>query len=297
MSNHQQTAEEKSMLALLWNKLPVIIRAVIVGLIVATAGTLPWAFLVRLNLDHLPSVPWSIIPAAIYLWLFWKYIKGAGWPASTSESRKNLLRANPLSSEVWGAAILAGILGLVSLVLFSGVLNRMVKLPQQDISELSHVPSITVGFMVLMGSAVAGVVEESAFRGFMQKPIEQRHGPWVAILVTGIMFGLLHYSHPETTLALMPFYFFVAAIYGMLAWLTNSIFPGMILHALGDVFSGLNLLTTGQLEWQTDKTPQLLIWEAGADASFWFLCIALIVVGGITIWAYMMLQNTVKKGN
>ena len=296
MDNGKQ-AVDKPKLLLYWSQLPVIVRATITGIVVAAAGTVPWALLVRLNLDHLPSVPWSIIPAAIYLWFFWKYVKGAGWPSSTSYSRKNLLRANPLSSDVWGAAILAGILGLISLVLFSGVLNRIVKLPQQDISELSHIPSTTVLFMVLMGSAVAGVVEESAFRGFMQKPIEQRHGPWVAILVTGILFGLLHYSHPETTLALMPFYFFVATIYGMLAWLTNSILPGMILHAIGDVFSGLNLLTTGQSEWQTDKIPQLLIWETGADTSFWLLFVALIIAGAITIWAYMMLQKAVRKEN
>lgn len=278
-----------------WNRLPVIIKAIITGVLVAAAGTLPWAYLVRLNIDHLPSVPWSIIPTLIYLWFFWKYVNGKGWPQSTAAIRKKLLRANELSGDIWGAAIMAGILGLISLVLFSGLLSRMIRMPQQDASGVENVPVASLFFMVVMGSIVAGVTEESAFRGYMQKPIEQRHGPLIAILVTGIMFGLLHYSHPETTIELMPFYFFVATIYGMLAYLTNSILPGIILHTVGDIFGGLDLLLRGQSEWQTSIIPKPLIWETGPDTSFWFSFTGLIAVGTITVWAYMRLAKEVRS--
>ena len=290
-----QAHSNKSGLSLYWKKLPVIIRAVFTGVIVAAAGTLPWALLVRINIDHFPSIPWSVIPAAIYLWFFWKYIKGSGWPLSTAAIRKKMLRANSLSSEVWGAAIAAGLLGLVSLVLFSGLLNRIVRLPQQDVSEMTKIPFISIFFMIIMGSVVAGVVEESAFRGYMQKPIEQKHGPVLAILITGIIFGLMHYSHPETTLALMPFYFFVATIYGMLAYITNSILPGMILHTIGDIFGGLEVLLSGQSEWQTSPTPKPLIWETGIDASFILLLAGMIVSVLITVWAYIKLDKEVKN--
>jgi len=292
-----QASPDKSKLHLLWIKIPVIIRSVLSGIIVAAAGTLPWALLVRINIDHFPSIPWSVLPASIYLWFFWRYIKGAGWPKSTSLIRKELLRANSLSSEVWGAAIAAGLLGLISLLIFSGLLNRIVKLPQQDVSELKHVPFISLFFMIVMGSAVAGVVEESAFRGYMQKPIEQKHGPVLAITVSGIVFSLMHYSHAETTFALMPFYFFVATIYGMLAYITNSILPGMILHAAGDVFAGLQVLVSGQSEWQTSSTPQPLIWETGIDTQFLLLLSGMIVIGAITVWAYIKLDKEVKNRN
>jgi membrane protease YdiL (CAAX protease family) len=293
MSNYQQTDTLKP--GLIWNRLPVLVRAIITGVIIAAAGTIPWAFFVRLNLDHFSSVPWSVIPASIYLWFFWKYVNGAGWPRSTAEIRKKIVRANQLSSEVWGAAIIAGILGLVSLIIFSGLLNRIVKLPQQDVSELSHVPFASMFFILLMSAAVAGVTEESAFRGYMQKPIEQRHGPVIAIFVTGIVFGLMHYTHPETTLTLMPFYIFVAVIYGTLAYITNSILPGMILHAVGNVFGGLDLLLRGQSEWQRSASPQPLIWESGADTSFWLSCAGLIVIGAITVWAYINVAKEMKR--
>lgn len=281
----------------IWNRLPVMLRAVISGILVAAAGTLPWAFLARLNIDHLSSIPWSVPVEIICLWFFWKYVSGKGWPKSTSIFRKNVLRANPLPDGAWGTAIVAGMLGLVCLVLFSGLWGRFVRLPQQDISELSHVPYISVVFMILMGSVVAGVVEESAFRGYMQKPIEERHGPWVAIIITGIFFSLLHYSHPETTLSLMPFYFFVGTIYGMLAWLTKSILPGIILHVFGDIFGGLELLTTGQSEWQRPVVPKPLVWESGPDTSFWMLCIGFLIVGTVTIFAYKAVAREMRGGS
>ena len=113
----------------LWNRLPAIVRAVIVGLAVAGAGTTPWAVLVNANTKHLPTIPWAVVPTAFYLWLFWRYIRGAGWPRSTAEARRTSCRANPLPDDLWVLSLLAGVLGLASLVLFMRVMNRLVTLP------------------------------------------------------------------------------------------------------------------------------------------------------------------------
>ena len=281
----------------LWQRSPVIIKAVLSGASAAIIGTVTWALLVKANLELFPNVPWSLIPAAFFLWIFWRYLRGEWRPKSTSATRRKNLRANPLSGEVWGSAIFAGIIGLAALLLFMRVMNRMVKLPQQQIADSIPIPPVTLFFLLLMGSAVAGIVEEAAFRGYMQGPIEKRHGPWIAISITGILFGLAHFTHPETTIALMPFYFGVAVIYGMMAYLTNSILPGMVLHAVGDVLGGLDLLTRGQSEWQTSPRPEPLVWQAGADTSFWVSCIIFIIVFGAAIWAYSSLASLVRKTN
>jgi membrane protease YdiL (CAAX protease family) len=42
---------------------------------------------------------------------------------------------------------------------------------------------------VILSTLVAGVVEETAFRGYVQGGIERRHGPVVAILVTVACLG------------------------------------------------------------------------------------------------------------
>lgn len=105
-----------------------------------------------------------------------------------------ILRAHRLSGNVWGSALLAGGLGLVALVLLHRVMNRLVSLPQQQLPDLSQIPVLTLLCFLLMGSAVAGIVEEASFRRYMQGPIERRHGPVVAILVTGTLFGFAHFT-------------------------------------------------------------------------------------------------------
>ena len=68
----------------LWFRLPVVVRAVISGVVVSLVGTLPWALLVRWNQRVLLTVPWAVMPMGIYLWLYWKYLSGAGWPRATA---------------------------------------------------------------------------------------------------------------------------------------------------------------------------------------------------------------------
>jgi len=172
----------------LWQRIPVILKAVLSGALVAIVGTVTWALLVKANLTWIPHIPWSLIPASFLLWIYWRYLNGSGWPRSTSELRKRNLRAHALSDNVWASAILAGIIGLVALLLFMRVMNRMIRLPQQQLTASDPIPAVTLIFLLLMGSVVAGVVEEAAFRGYMQGPIEKKHGPVIAILITGVFF-------------------------------------------------------------------------------------------------------------
>lgn len=143
----------------LWRRFPVLVQAVFIGGVVATAGTGPWALLSWANLKYFPSVPWSIPPTALYLWLFWRYVGGAGWPRSTADIRRASLRANRLSDDVWGAALFAGLLGLVAVVLLLRVMSRLVVVPRQQLPDSSQIPFVTLLAMLLMSAVVAGVAE------------------------------------------------------------------------------------------------------------------------------------------
>ncbi len=275
----------------LWHRLPVVVRAVLTGSVVAAAGTTPWAVLVSANAKHWSDVPWAVPPTALYLWLFWRYVRGAGWPRSTSEARRTYARANRVPDDLWGPALLAGVLGLVALLMLQGVLSRLVSLPPQHDLDVSRYPAATVLLWALMGAVVAGVVEETALRGYLQRPIEHRHGPVVAILVTGIVFGLMHFTHPEVTVVLLPYYLAVAAVYGALAHLTDSTLPSMFLHAGGNLFSAVGLFLGGRSEWQLSSAPKPLIWETGPDASFWVTRVAFLAVGAMAVWAYSSLSR------
>ena len=281
----------------LWRRLPVVVRAVLTGLVAATAGTTPWAVLVSANSKHWSAIPWAVPPTALYVWLYWRYVRGAGWPRSTAEARRTNSRANPLSEEVWGMALFAGGLGLLAVVLLQIVLNRLVTLPQQRDLDASQFPLVTVVAWVFMSAIVAGVTEEASFRGYMQGPIERRHGPVIAILVTGTLFGFAHFTHPDVTLILMPFYLAVAAVYGALAYLTNSIFPSIVLHAGGNVVAAFGLFTQGRSAWHASSTPQPPIWDSGADASFWASLVAALMVAAAAVWAYAGLARVTRNAS
>jgi len=271
----------------IWWRIPALVRAVAAGLAVGLLGTFPWARLIVANTKYLPNVPWAVPAMACILVAWWLYFaKGRGWPDATAEARRRCGRANRVRADLWGPALGAGTLGLLTTILLQGVLGRLVTLPQQQDLDPSQYPVLTVFAWVVMSAVVAGVVEETAFRGYIQGGIERRHGLTTAILVTGSLFGLSHFTHPEVGLVLLPFYLTVAAVYGLMAAATNSTYPSMVLHAGGNVFSAFSLFTQGRSEWQLTAVPPPTIWQAGIDGSFLANLAMLAVAGAATVMAY-----------
>jgi len=272
--------------------LKVIVRAVLIGMLVAIAGTIPRNIIFAANLRYYPIVPWAVPLTAVYLWFFWRYLNGAGPPESTAEERRTSLRANRVSLRVWVWSLLAGGLGIVALVIAFHVANRMIVLPQQQLPDLTQVPKFTILSLLLMAAPIAGIVEEAAFRGYMQVPIERRYGLPVAILVTGTMFAI---AHLDFTLILWPYYVAVAAIYGTITHLTDSILPAVVLHTSGNIYSNIDLWLHGQAEWQAPSGTTELIWQTSTDTSFWVSIIALFIVVAATVWAFFKLASTTRK--
>lgn len=116
----------------------------------------------------------------------------------------------------------------------------------------------------------------------MQGPIERRYGLPVAILITGTMFAV---AHLDFTLILWPYYVAVAAIYGTVTYLTNSVLPAVVLHTGGNLYSNLDLWLHGRAEWQ-----------AGGDTSIGISSLALLIVSAAMLWAYFKLADAVRRG-
>ena len=87
----------------------------------------------------------------------------------------------------------------------------------------------------------------------------------------------------------------MAAVSGTLAYLTDSTFPSMALHAGGNMFSALGLFAQGRSEWQLSTTPPPLIWQTGPDAAFWANLAAVLLVGTLTIWAFAGLAGASRS--
>jgi membrane protease YdiL (CAAX protease family) len=287
-------------------RFPVVVQAFLVGLALSLVNIVPWAGfaaypgLAELNTRVLVLLPWAIIPMGAWLWLFFRWLGGAGFPRGTSQARRSLLRANALSTDLWPMAILAGLVGLAALLPLLRIMSRLMTMPleAQPITVPAQMPFVTTFALLTMSSVVAGVGEESIFRGYVQGMIERRHGPALAIFLAGIFFGLGHFNHhPADVIQMLPFYLAVSAVYGGLTYATNSILPSIVLHVGGDVFSLTRLWTTGRPEWQSAAAAPRLVWETGVDFMFVRSVLVFLVLTCVATVLYRWLyQSTVTTG-
>lgn len=262
--------------------------AIVTGVGVLLAGSVPWGIVASRNFLVWTSVPWAIVPMAPYLWAYWRFIGGAWGLPESADRRRSCLRANPLSSRMWALSLAAGVLGFASLIALLALAARLVRLPAAaPIPTPASMPAVTAMLLLVMQSIVAGVTEESAFRGYMQSLIERPHGIAVAILVNGMMFGLLHFgNHPADAVPMLPYYVAVSAVYGGLTWAADSILPALVLHSAGDVVVLTRWWATGRPEWQVTSTPPALVRDSGVDVPFVVTALVAIVLSALVVVSY-----------
>ena len=215
-------------------RLPSVLRNIGLGLAIVVAVSAPWSALVVLNVRLSPHVPWAIPAGIVYACFSMLYLNGRGWPESTSAARRRSFRARPLVLTELRWALLAGLAAVASLwLLFAASGYLSAQTPQRPQADLS--PILLIG-AVIIGSAVAAISEEGGLRGFMQAPLERLVGPAPAIATTSLIFVLIHLTHGVAGLVRNgPFYLAAGCVYGLLAYLTQSILPSLVLHFLGDV--------------------------------------------------------------
>jgi membrane protease YdiL (CAAX protease family) len=218
-----------------------------VGWLIALIGVTPWAVSAALNARLRPDIPWAAAATALSLVLLIAWLNGWGRPKGTKAARHNLLRLRLPSAYAWSSEQRAGTLALVGGI--AGVYALWILMSGgQRVTDLSAYPTPEYRVSVLvMGAVVSGVVEEAAFRGYAQSMLE----PWGrdrAIFLASVAFVLLHITHGLLALLLMaPGYFAVSYLYGLLAWRTGSILPGIVLHATGDFLHTVFAVLGGDL--------------------------------------------------
>jgi len=275
----------------LWSRLPVVIRALLVGLAVAVAGIQAWRYLVAANLALSPRIPWAAPTMALYLWLYWRYLDGHGWPQSTAAARQRDLRARSLSPSTWRWSLVAGGSFMAATVPLTLVLQRFSPTSRAlpDFSQGLAVP--TLFSLLLMSSVVAGVVEEAAFRGYLQALLERRYGPVLAIVVTTTGFVLVHLpGRAGVSQAYLLLVALASVNYGILAHITQSILPGLVLHVSGDAAAFAVLwwfqVTVGPRVWHP-----ITLADALQDPLFLANCFEFVLLMVISLWAFRRLAT------
>lgn len=204
------------------------------GLLIALAGAGVWAVVARLNATIRADLPWAAGGMALYLVVLVRWLNGAGPPKASANTRRELLRLWPPQRperRADGLSPAAIVLLLGALTAAWIAVGRLTPVP-----DLSAYPtSVYRWSMFVMSPIVAGVVEEAAFRGYMQRGLEGVD-PRRAIWITSLVFVVSHVTHGlGTVLLLGPGIFAASMLYGHLALRTGTIVPGMCIHVVGDL--------------------------------------------------------------
>lgn len=202
--------------------------------LIAAAGVLPWVLTAPLNVRFHPELPWAAAATAAWLAIMVLWLAGVAWPRSLSAFRRFHLRLWRPTPGAWSGASLMEILGLVAVMVVLSVIWVVASSGQVPV-DVSVYPTTSIRISILvMGAVVSGVVEEVAFRGYMQSHLE-RFGPVFAITATSVLFVLLHINHGIGYLiSVAPGFFIISVLYGLLAMKSGSILPGMAIHITGD---------------------------------------------------------------
>jgi membrane protease YdiL (CAAX protease family) len=138
----------------------------------------------------------------------------------------------------WGRAAGLTVLTLIAIWVVSGISSLFLDADEEQGLLPDEWDSTRAGafalFFVLV-AFVAPVVEELTYRG-VGYALMVPYGAWVAILGTGVLFGLAH----GLVLALPVLTFFGIAI-GWLRMRTDSLYPPVLLHA---TFNGIALVVS-----------------------------------------------------
>lgn len=102
---------------------------------------------------------------------------------------------------------------------------------------------------------LTGVAEEFAFRGFLLRHLIRTTGKtWLAILMSGIVFALLHFNY----LQIIPLIAFGIAL-GMIFVLTKSVWLGIVLHASNNIINITWLHQGGFPNWMEESTVLITV--------------------------------------
>jgi membrane protease YdiL (CAAX protease family) len=264
------------------------------GIAIIIVSEAVWVGLIGAYSRHPVSFPWFVPAMAMFLAIGVSWMKWGKWPKYGSEARQAGVRLNPVAPRIFLLSLLAG-----WSTFFSGA---FVYVAYRMLSGLGgEVPmtippgppsSILVG--LAMAAIVAGVVEEISVRGFMQGRLEKAFGVVPAIIISGFVWALFHTNHsyfdaaPLDIAIWFGIFFAVSSILGTIASLTDSVLPGMVIHA---GFDGLYFVSAGILQ---PRIAPLSFLETLASPQTFVIMAALLALLAIGSWRG--LSSAVRPG-
>jgi membrane protease YdiL (CAAX protease family) len=267
---------QSSGLAKVWQRTPVLVKAILMTFLVGIVGANGIGVI-----SNALTPPVSLIAILAYLFLYWKFFSGSWGPKKTAETRKKYFRGGSLSPRLWRWSLL---LAAVFVLFFQSsfvVTFRLIQFPADLFDQgfgFESLPPWMAWAFILLAALSAALTEETGFRGYAQVPLEERYGPFLAIIIISVLFVFFHLNQAWALPALLQL--FAAGLFsGAYAYASGSLLPGIIAHTVLDIvnFSYWWSDIAGKFEYQP-------IAITGIDLHFvtWLLTFA--ASGALSIW-------------
>lgn len=130
----------------------------------------------------------------------------------------------------WAAAGVGGYLAFVTLYAAIVAPEGDQSVTEDFGADESTLALVTAGFVIVV---VAPIAEEFFFRGFFYRALRSRLGILSAAAIDGVVFGLIHYTGPDT-LELLPILVGLAFMFCLVYERTGTLYTVIGLHALNN---------------------------------------------------------------
>lgn len=132
---------------------------------------------------------------------------------------------------------------------------------------------------ILSITLLGPVLEELLFRGAIQGDLQRQMSPWKAIIVSSLLFGVVHMNPAQ-----IPFAFLLGMLFGWLYYRTGSLLPGIVGHVLNNSVATVNMYLHGDATIEEQMSSDLVMW-------LWAL-VALVAFVVAALWLNRLLPST-----
>jgi membrane protease YdiL (CAAX protease family) len=215
-------------------RLRTILLSIFYGLLVGMIAANVWPIF----LLHL-SAPLAAVAELLFLGGYVWWAAGGGPPRAWAAARANAFRKTGLTPAQWGWGLMGAVFFALTVHAAIVLLFRFIPYPMAQFRrgyDISFIPTVPLRWLACIISALsAGTCEEIGFRGYMQRPIEQRGGVKAAIFISSLLFMLIHLTKGWASLGMVPIVFGAGILLGLLAWSSRSLVPPIIGHTIMDI--------------------------------------------------------------
>ena len=194
----------------------------IFGSLVAAPCVMVYEFATTGTLDVTAASTEVIIPAMLLGFVF---ITIYLWKNGYLVDDGRIYAFTPYSQLGWG--LLAGVSGIC---LTDALMSQLTFLPDLMKQTFDTLQSGWGGILCI--ALIGPVLEEFVFRRAVMKALLQKYSPAVSILISGLLFGVVHLN-PAQIVSASLMGFLLAWIY----WRTRSLIPCILIHVLNNSLS------------------------------------------------------------